>query len=71
MNERVERNLARIMVIATRIKDMCECILDDCEEVTECGDMFVIESQFDRICREANDGRNLVRNTEDEFDEEE
>ena len=71
MNERVEKNLARIKNMAEKIKNMCECILDDCDDVTECSDMFIIESQFERICREANDGRNLVRSTEDEFDEEE
>lgn len=70
MNERVEKNLARIKNMAEKIKDMCECILDDCDDVTECCDMFVIESQFERIQREARDGYNLARDTWDEFEEE-
>lgn len=69
MNERVEKKLQRIMNMAKDIKGMCECILDDTDEVTESSDLFIIEQQFERIMRAAENGHELVQNTYDEFDE--
>lgn len=70
MNERVEKKLQRIVNVAKNIKGMCECIICDADEVTESDDLFIIEQQFERITRAANDGYDLTRNTYDDFDEE-
>lgn len=69
MNERVERKLTRIKNMAKDIKGMCECILDDADAVTESDDLFIIEQQFGRIARAANDGYDLTQDTYDDFDE--
>lgn len=71
MNERVEKRLNLIKAMVEEIQSMCECALEDCDDVTESGDLFIIESQMDRIIRKANDTREVVRNTYDDFDEEE
>lgn len=70
MNKKVEKRLEEIKKIALDIQAMCECILEDAEDATSSGDLFVIESQFERIGRKADDGYSYVRNTYDEFDEE-
>lgn len=71
MNERVEKSLERIKTMARKIKGMCECIINDVDDVTESDDLFIIEQQFDRIMRAASDGYELAQSTYDEFDEEE
>lgn len=70
MNKKVEKRLEEIKKMALDIQAMCECILEDAEDATGSGDLFVIESQFERISRKADDGYSYVRNTYDEFDEE-
>lgn len=70
MNERVEKKLQRIINMAKDIKGMCECIISDADEVTESSDLFVIEQQFERIMRAANDGHDFTQNTWDDFEEE-
>lgn len=70
MNKKVEKRLEEIKKMALDIQAMCECILEDAEDATSSGDLFVIESQFERISRKADDGYSYVRNTYDEFDEE-
>ena len=71
MNEIVEKRLNLIKAMTEEIQSMCECALDDCDDVTESSDLFIIESQMDRIIRKADYARETVRNTYDEFDEEE
>ena len=70
MNERVEKKLQRIVSMANNITEMCECIISDAEEVTESSDLFIIEQQFERIMRAANNGHELTQNTYDDFEEE-
>ena len=70
MNERVERKLEFIRNRVEQIKDICECIEIDIDDVTEVGDTFIIESNFERIIREAGNGIIEVRDTEELFDEE-
>lgn len=70
MNERVERKLEFIRNRVEQIKSICECIEMDIDDVTEVGDTFILESNFERIMREAENGKIEVRDIEDLFDEE-
>jgi len=70
MNERVEKKLQRIVNMVKDIKGMCECIISDADEVTESSDLFIIEQQFERIMRAADDAHELTQNTYDDFEEE-
>lgn len=70
MNKKVEKRLEEIKKIALDIQAMCECILEDADDATGSGDLFVIESQFERIGHKADNGCGYVRNTYDEFYEE-
>ena len=65
------KKLTRIKNMVENIKSMCECALNDCDDVTESDDLFIIESQFDRIIRQAEDAKETVMSTYDEFEEEE
>lgn len=71
MNERVEKSLERIKTMARNIKSMCDCIINDCDDVTESDDLFIIEQQFERIERLADNGYGYTQIIYDEFDEEE
>ena len=70
MNERVERKLEFIRNRVKQIKSICDCIEMDIDDVTEVGDTFIIESNFERIMREAENGKIEVRDIENLFDEE-
>ena len=69
MNKKVEKKLARIKSMIEEIQSMCDCALDDCDEVMKCEDLFIIESQFDRIIRKADCARDVVLEVYDDLEE--
>lgn len=71
MNKKVEKRLAMIKVMVEQIKLMCDFIPDDCDDVMECEDLYIIEAQFERIERLASEGVDYTRNTYDAFEFEE
>lgn len=69
MNSRVKKRLEQLKAFVNKIQPELDCIEMDIEEVEEPSDLFTIESAFERITRIALDAKAVVRDTEDEFDD--
>ena len=70
MNKRVEKRLDYLKTRVREIESRCKALLEDIEDVSSMDDMFVIESGFERIVREAETGREDAIDITDLFDEE-
>lgn len=71
MNDAVVMRLQRLNDEVNKIKSACERIMMDIADVEESEDLPIIENNFDFIRRTASDAMDFVRNTYDEFEEEE
>ena len=70
MNEEVKRRLKEIDEFIKGIEGICKCLHKDVEDVSDCGDMYMIELGFDNIKDLAGLAYQYSLNTEDEFVEE-
>lgn len=71
MNDKIKRRLYHMEREARGIINSANLIIQDLEDVAESDDLMIIESAFERIHRAADEAIDYVRNTYDEFEEEE
>lgn len=70
VNNEVERRLKEIEKFVKGIENVCECLHEDIEDVSDCSGMYMIERRFDKIKDIAGIAYQYSLNTEDEFGEE-
>ena len=71
MNEKVKKNMQKMLQIADKIKSECDYIAELVDDLTTDDDLCSIESSFDNVERWAKEGHSVCRSTYDEFEEEE